>query len=185
MGTAADNVQVYGYDRQNPQRQPRGLKSTLYNPVRGDFPEMEDLVQQLKEVDGNLMLVHVFDRSETTMVQTKFGKFPKGSPLAVQQKMSSQFLLNIMDAEEFPKLPVRNVMEHQMMVTYDEETQDQINSIEVDLSESHDIEKMTRLQTQEPRWHAVRKDRLTASIAGDIVKRRAGKVILLLSRFSL
>ncbi|KAJ8313194.1 hypothetical protein KUTeg_009250 [Tegillarca granosa] len=41
------------------------------------------------------------------------------------------------------------------------------------MEECHSIENLTRLQSLDPKWHAIRKDRITASVAGDIVKRKA------------
>lgn len=38
----------------------------------------------------------------------------------------------------------------------------------------HQIEEMTQLQSESLKWHALRRERLSESVAGEIVKRRAG-----------
>ncbi|CAC5356311.1 unnamed protein product [Mytilus coruscus] len=108
---------------------------------------------------------------ETT--DTKFGKFPKGSALGYQQKLSAHYILNILD-EDFPILPIDNFMLNTLQVALNRTKTTSFNAIQVSMDETRNIEVMTRLQSDDPRWHAVRRDRLTASVAGDIVKRRAG-----------
>ena len=173
-GSTVDDVVLIGYNPQSPYRQPKGIRSTLYNPLRTDLPSISDLKASVSEVDNSCLLLSVMNVNADVPVQsTKFGKFPKGSPLSYQQKLSSHFILNILDAD-FPILPAENVMVNQASVVLDQRKTTKFNSHHVSPEECADIEEMTRLQSSDPRWHAVRKDRLTASIAGDIVKRRAG-----------
>jgi hypothetical protein len=111
---------------------------------------------------------------ESEVCDTKFGKFPKGSPLAVQQKLSPHYVLNILDACEFPRLPTENQMHQELNVVLDEKRTLSFSSIVVTEEESHQIEEMTQLQGEDPKWLAIRRDRITASVSGDIVEGRAG-----------
>ena len=52
-------------------------------------------------------------------VHTKFGKFPIGSPIRVQQKLHSDYSLNILDTEDFPSLPLKNCMVNNISVVLD------------------------------------------------------------------
>lgn len=172
--STSDDVVLVGYDPQSPYRQPKGLRSTLYNPLRTNPLPITDLKASVQEVDSSCLLLSVLTiNKDTPMESTKFGQYPKGSPISYQQKMSSHYILNILDAE-FPALPVENVMSNQLSLVLDEMKTTKLNSLYVTAEECVQIEEMTRLQSSDPCWHAVRKDRLTASIAGDIVKRRAG-----------
>ncbi|KAJ8300209.1 hypothetical protein KUTeg_021728 [Tegillarca granosa] len=107
------------------------------------------------------------------MVQTKFGRYSTGSPIGIQQKLSTHFVLNILDAEDFSPLPVKNVKENEYSVVLDRQKCARFSSISITTEECHSIENLTRLQSLDPKWHAIRKDRITASVAGDIVKRKA------------
>ncbi|KAJ8307432.1 hypothetical protein KUTeg_015516, partial [Tegillarca granosa] len=75
--------------------------------------------------------------------------------------------------EDFPPLPVKNVMENEYSVVLDQQKCARFSSISITTEECHSIENLTRLQSLDPKWHAIRKDRITASVAGDIVKRKA------------
>ncbi|XP_061190100.1 uncharacterized protein LOC133197943 isoform X2 [Saccostrea echinata] len=46
-------------------------------------------------------------------------------------------------------------------------------SLKVSEVQSQEIEQCTRFQSQYPKWHKIRRDRITASKAGEIAKRRA------------
>ncbi|CAC5421319.1 unnamed protein product [Mytilus coruscus] len=74
---------------------------------------------------------------------------------------------------DFPILPIDNFMLNTLQVALNRTKTTSFNAIQVSMDETRNIEVMTRLQSDDPRWHAVRRDRLTASVAGDIVKRRA------------
>ncbi|XP_062621198.1 uncharacterized protein LOC134282825 [Saccostrea cucullata] len=64
-------------------------------------------------------------------------------------------------------------MQQQLHVILDEKKSGSLSAIYVTEEECHQIEEMTRLQGESPKWHAIRKERITASVSGDIVKRRA------------
>lgn len=110
-GSAADNVEVYRYNVKSPQRQPRGLKSTVYNPMNLSLPPVSQLCSSVSQTDSTCLLLSVVNVKEKgeSLINTK-GKFSKGSPLAVQQKLSSNYVLNILDAADSPLLPVTNAM---------------------------------------------------------------------------
>ncbi|XP_063426804.1 uncharacterized protein LOC134710375 [Mytilus trossulus] len=173
-GNKADELVVFGYNTQSPQQQPRGLRSTMYNPINSPLPNVSELCQSLSQIDKTCLLLSVIDlESAPVIVNTKFGKFQKGSPVAVQQKLYNHYVLNILDAPEYPSLPVVNFMKNTVCTVLDEKKSLALNSVIVTSEDSIHIEEMTRLQTNEPKWHKIRKDRLTASVAGDIVKRKA------------
>ncbi|XP_056000210.1 uncharacterized protein LOC125676125 [Ostrea edulis] len=175
-GSSAENVIVHGYNAKSSPQQPRGLRSTLYNPINSVVPKISELCSRVSEADKTCLLLTVVNLSgkgDCEYTETKFGKFPKGSPLAVQQKLSPHYVLNILDASEFPLLPAENLMEQHLHIILDEKRTGSFSSIFVSEEECHQIEEMTRLQGESPKWHAIRRERITASVAGDIVKRRA------------
>ncbi|KAJ8300618.1 hypothetical protein KUTeg_022137 [Tegillarca granosa] len=173
-GSSADDTIVCGYNQNNPYRQPRGLRSTMYNPIRSGLGDVSDLCKAIGEVDGDCLFLSVTSPASTdNMVQTKFGRYPTGSPIGIQQKLSTHFVLNILDAEDFPPLPVKNVMVNEYSVVLDQQKCARFSPISITTEECHSIENLTRLQSLDPKWHAIRKDRITASVAGDIVKRKA------------
>ncbi|CAC5370189.1 unnamed protein product [Mytilus coruscus] len=156
-----------------PRGKPRGLRSTLYNPSKIDFPPVRELCEAVSKVDNSILMLSVCSGTSQETTDTKFGKFPKGSALGYQQKLSAHYILNILD-EDFPILPIDNFMLNTLQVALNRTKTTSFNAIQVSMDETRNIEVMTRLQSDDPRWHAVRRDRLTASVAGDIVKRRAG-----------
>ncbi|CAC5365756.1 unnamed protein product [Mytilus coruscus] len=172
-GSQVDDVVVCGYNSKSPYRQPRGLRSTLYNPSKIDFPPVKKLCEAVSKVDNSILMLSVCSGTSQETTDTKFGKFPKGSALGYQQKLSAHYILNISD-EDFSILPIDNFMLNTLQVALDRTKTTRFNAIQVSMDETRNIEVMTRLQSDDPRWHAVGRDRLTASVAGDIVKRRAG-----------
>lgn len=65
-------------------------------------------------------------------------------------------------------------MVHEDQVVLNEKKSRNFTSFFVTAKACHQIEEMTRLQSESPKWHALRRERLTASVAGKIVKRCAG-----------
>ncbi|CAC5395491.1 unnamed protein product [Mytilus coruscus] len=138
-----------------------------------DFPPVRELCEAVSKVDNSILMLSVCSGTSQETTDTKFGKFPKGSALGYQQKLSAHYILNILD-EDFPILPIDNFMLNTLQVELDRTKTTSFNAIKVSMDETRNTEVMTRLQSDDPRWHAVRLDRLTASVAGDIVKRRVG-----------
>lgn len=82
-GNAADNVVVYRYDVKSPQRQSRGLKSTVYNPLNLALLPVSQLCTSVSQVNSTCLLLSVVNvKDDGSFINTKFGKFSKGSPLA-------------------------------------------------------------------------------------------------------
>jgi hypothetical protein len=75
-------------------------------------------------------------------------------------------VLAILDAFEFPRLPAENQVQQELSMSF--------SSIVVSEEESHQFDKITRLQEDSSKWHAIYRERITASVSGDIAKRRAG-----------
>lgn len=177
-----EDVVVRGYDQQNPSRQTKGIKSTLTNPITPGCiptPPVQVLLYNLKQQNINCMLQSIIEPATNVNVNvmTKFGNFPKGCCVAVQQKLSPMYCINVLDADEFPNLPVSNVMLNNLSICLNKEKQTHLNSIYMNVEEVVQVEELTRLQSDTPKWHAIRRDRITASIIGDIAKRRAGTSI--------
>ena len=175
-GDASDNVTVQGYSK-NPYKETRGVRSTLYNPIPSTISDLPltRLCDNLKTIDKSCLFLSVVDHeNQARDTETKFGKFPKGSPLAIQNKLQSEYVLNILDAEDYPKLPLNEHMKNRVSIVLNEQKSVSLESLTVTSQQSAEIESMTQLQSKDPKWHRVRKERITASIAGDIVKRRKG-----------
>lgn len=47
-----------------------------------------------------------------------------------------------------------------------------LESLSISEKQPNNIEVTTRLQSQDLKWHKIRQDRITASVAGDIIRRR-------------
>ena len=62
QGDKVDNIVVQGYDRNDPQRATKGIKSTLYNPICGEeeldvdsfLDNIKDMKTQLRGFKQNL-----------------------------------------------------------------------------------------------------------------------------------
>ena len=68
-----------------------------------------------------------------------------------------------------------------MQCEYSKQQMQQLISLKVTQLHSIEIDESTRLQSADPKWHKIRKERITASNAGEIVKRRADMISILLN----
>ncbi|CAC5426122.1 unnamed protein product [Mytilus coruscus] len=139
-GNTADDVIVLGYDTKSPYRQPQGLRSTLYNPMKAPLPPVADLCAAISDKDNShykpvkvlkwpiSVLDFTTHHNTTDMVETRFGKYPKGSPIGYQQKLYSHFILNILDAD-FPLLPLENMMENELYLVLEQKKSTSLDSI--------------------------------------------------------
>lgn len=82
-------------------------------------------------------------------------------------------MLNILDAADFPLLPVTNVIVHEVQLVLSEKKSGNFTLIFVTAEECHQFEEMTRLQSESPKWHALRRERPTASVVGEIGKTKS------------
>ncbi|KAK3099804.1 hypothetical protein FSP39_010007 [Pinctada imbricata] len=168
-----DNIVVQGYDRQNPQRATKGIKSTMYQPMsKGVDLNIDALLSKTQGMD--ILFGTVADKEQTTKtVTTKFGDYPRGSVLSYQQKLHNDFIINLMEENTFPDIPVCNQIgsnNFNYVMTLNQSKL--LESLSVSESECHEIEKCTHLQSQDRKWHNIRKERVTASNAGNIAKRK-------------
>ncbi|XP_048749370.2 uncharacterized protein LOC125661419 [Ostrea edulis] len=171
QGEKVDNIVVQGYDRNNPQRATKGIKSTLYNPICGE--EELDVNGFLDEIKDLNIIFNTSVENSTERVQTKFGNFQKGSVLSYQQKLATDYVLNLMEVNDFPNLPVRNVMKDNVSYVLSENQLKKFDSLKLTELESIEMEESTREQSNDPKWHKLRHARITASSSGEIAKRRA------------
>ena len=143
----------------------RSLASTLYNQVRSEMPDPGDLHDSLAAVaPESMVLPALLANASTSKVPTRFGQFPKGSVVAVQQRIYSDCIMNVYDGIEYPPLPVSNKMVAIVASRpLTREKQLKVDGLDCTRSEAHRYETLTRLQSQNSLWHKLRKDRLSAS----------------------
>ena len=168
-GAAVQEVVATGYNkRRGPMEAPKRIvKSTLYNPVRGDFPALDDLKSKLSQVSPSALILPALEsasRQNIPCVPTHFGNFARGSVLAIQQKLHTDYNINVYDGFEYPTLPVMNRMINEASVfplTYQKQLK--LESLKLTESDARHYEELTRTQSQCPLWFALKKDRLGAS----------------------
>ena len=84
-----DKIALVGYSSKSGSSDDwRVLKSTLYNPKRGEVPIMAEAHKKLKEVDPDMLILEALSIKPDSLpsVDTKYGRSPVGSAVAIQQK---------------------------------------------------------------------------------------------------
>ena len=151
---------------------PRTIKSTLYNPVRGQPIDWHEKCSRLTDVSPDLLVVAAIEEKNIKNVPSKFGPVPHGSILSYQQRLDENCILNIYDGMGFQELPAANVMVNNCNVVLTSEQFIKLEGLSVSLKEIQKFEEDTRLQSQTPLWYKLRQNRITASTIGEIFKRR-------------
>lgn len=59
-----------------------------------------------------------------------------------------------------------------MSIALDNSKSVKLESLSITEIQANNIEVTTRLQSRDPKWHKIRQDRITASVAGDIIRRK-------------
>lgn len=171
-GKAVQDLTVSGYSKTTmPETTPKAVKSTLYNPLRGDPIDWHAKHDFLAKTAPEFLVLSAI-KDKPTMTMSKFGPVPYGSLLSYQQKLDDDFIMNIYDGIGFPDLPIKNVMENNLYIVLNEEQSVKLEGIKLSIFDIHRFEKLTRLQSQSSLWYKVRKHRVTASNIGNIFKRR-------------
>jgi hypothetical protein len=172
-GEMVQDLTLKGYGKKTPlsQTDSKGIQSTLYNPVRGEMPNLQDLADALDEAAPQFLVLPAL-RATVTETRTKFGQFPVGSAVAVQQRLHADFQINVYDSVPFPSLPLRDMMVNNYAHVLHQHQSLMLEDIKVTPAQSNSVEEKTRLQSCNTLWHDARKHRITASKAHLIFRRQ-------------
>ena len=175
---AADEVQsltVVGYGKYkgvSERTDPRPtITSKLYNPCRGELPDLASFKITLNEITPNALILPMLV-DDNIIVQTKYGIAPFGSVLAVQQKLHSHYIFNVYDGVEFAHLPVMCKMDNHYNFVPSLYEIVELEGLNLKISEIYNFEEQTSLQSDSKLWHKLRKFHLTASRMHSIYVRR-------------
>ncbi|KAJ8320593.1 hypothetical protein KUTeg_002180, partial [Tegillarca granosa] len=157
-GKVVPEIEVLSYHNSDNEREiaPKAIKSTVYNPVRGEQVDWKSKYEKLSETSSDMLILPALQNYDVPMVNTKFGKHCKGSTLSYQQPIESDCIINIYDGIDFPELPLKNFMNNNYQTV-------------LSISQTVNVEGLT-LSLQE--INKFDKHRITASQVGDIYKRR-------------
>ena len=100
------------------ERELQELRSTLYNPVRGEQIDWSSKYSILSESSPDMLILPALQNNDVPVINTKFGKYPKGSVISYHQPLESNCIINLYDGISFPEVPVRNVTENQYLLYY-------------------------------------------------------------------
>ncbi|CAB1314609.1 unnamed protein product [Coregonus sp. 'balchen'] len=147
------------------------IRSTLYKGYSGELPDPSTLnplpAYADMEPDSLPLLCRMNITSDKPLVDSIFGKVQTGSILSYQHPPPPPGSVVIHeDAPPFPKVPLDGYHLQPTDCTYEIMTDQEklhLSSLSVTLSQSHLIEEATRCQSDTPKWHSLRKERVAAS----------------------
>ena len=131
---------------------PRTIKSTLYNPVRGQPINWNEKCSKLIDVSPDLLVIPAIQETNIRYVASKFGLVPRGSILSYQQRLEDNCILNVFDGIGFQELPAANVMVNNYNAVLTSEQAIKLEGLGVSLKEIQRFEEETRLQSQTALW---------------------------------
>ncbi|CAB1315050.1 unnamed protein product [Coregonus sp. 'balchen'] len=148
-----------------------GIRSTLYKGYSGELPDPSTLnplpAYADMEPDSLPLICRMNITSDKPLVDSIFGKVQTGSILSYQHPPPPPDSVVIHeDAPPFPKVPLDGYHLQPTDCSYEIMTDQEklhLSSLSVTLSQSHLIEEATRCQSETPKWHSLRKERVTAS----------------------
>lgn len=186
-GKEVQNLTVHSYknkkDSGEKETEPKGVTSTLYNPLRMPPPMPESYYNDVAHVLPDCMALCFMKPITVPLVSTKMGMFPKGSVLSYQQKLTGQAVINMYDVTGFPDMPCRDVMRNNYSLeNLSDDKIQQVRALNLTPKEAAYFEEQTRLQSQTKVWYETRKNRITASNFGQVAKRRKADVSKLVER---
>lgn len=155
-----------------------GVASTIYKPFQQSLSSL-DLTSVLSPQFENLnnqpgfMRIWEDEQSEPPiLVDSAFGKVPKGCVISYQQPLKVKSNINIqLPAFNFPSLSYPDTVLNEKQDLF-------FSSLAISGQQSIDFEMETREQSTTTAWHELRKFRLTASNFKDICSRRKDHEIL-------
>ena len=116
-GKEVQDLEVSGYRRSdiNKESNPKTIKSTLYNPIKGTPVDWNNKSQILATAASDMLILPAMQNYDVPSVNTKFGPFKQGSVLSYQQQLETDCIINIYDGIGYPDLPVDNLMRNNYM----------------------------------------------------------------------
>ena len=156
-----------------------GVLPKVYCPVQQPIPSStfaSSLVEQLTAVNSDAQILKVLQSDSTeSEVVSKFGSVPKGSVLSYQQKPSppaDSHIVHPQHPETFPELQMPTLDTNYSSVLNHKELS-LFMGLNVDNDISTQIERQTRDQSHNKKWHDVREHRITSSVFKTVCSRKA------------
>ncbi|XP_063052546.1 uncharacterized protein LOC134447153 isoform X1 [Engraulis encrasicolus] len=169
MGIHAEPVQDLVVRKPKPSTR-SVCKSTLYQAYTGPLPDPNMLAigEKLTNIRPQPLISSVLHGlSQLSMVDSKFGPVPRGSPLSYQcpPVVKCGDYIQHPEAPAFPNLPLEDSTFPTQIPQFEKNSIQilHFDTLTVTYNMASDIEKQTREQSECPLWQALRKPRVTAS----------------------
>ena len=173
-GKSVEHLTVRAYKKgSDSQCERRAVTSTLQDPIRGSFPSLLVLKENLESISSNALILPALNvHPSHSSVATRFGNFASGSVLAVQQKLHSHYIFQVYDGVDYPDLPVKCNMSNNFCAVLSYAESLTVAELHLKSDEVVKFEQQTRLQSECPLWFSLRKNRITSSKVHDVYVRR-------------